>query len=332
LSRLAFKPITADLAIDLFEALKVARRLQLHPALSAAVQAIGVPVIDAELQRLVPVAALNHLAALGLRGERVFPVPPLIAHAPPLIGYYRMLLGISRKEFSQSKRLAYGPWLNAEESGRLPPRLRAELDPFCRALITPLVELVQAMHVFDDRDLSDLALLTLGPTLQGARNTLIGARAAQHVFTAMRALIAPWITFEHARLIRFTTPGGRTFEAVAGSDPDLRIDEGEGTAVTPLVAMEIKGGGDASNAHNRAGEAEKSQLKAVRMGYAQRWTVIRMSGVNRQRIAEETPSSTAIFEAGDVIAQAGPDWDALREQLGALVGEPLIGVVVDDGE
>jgi hypothetical protein len=325
LSPLEFRPISADLAIDLFEALKAARRLQLQPALSAAVHDVGVLAIDAELQRLVPVTALNHVAALGLRGERVFPVPAIIAHAPPLIGYYRMLLGLSRKEFSQPNRLGYGPWLTAEESGTLPPRLTAVLDQFCAALIAPLADLVQAMNVFDDRDLSDLALLTLGPTLQGGRNNLIGSRAALQVFEAIRALVAPWITFERGSVIRFATPTGRTFEVVASSDPDLRIDEGEGTETWPLVAIEIKGGGDASNAHNRAGEAEKSQIKAVGMGYGHRWTVIRMQGVNRQRIREETPSSTEVFEASEVIAQAGPDWDTFRQQLGALIGESLAG-------
>ncbi len=324
---LAFKPIPPDLAIDLFEALKAARRLQLQPAISAAVHDIGVPVIDTELQRLVPLPALNHVAGLGLRGERVFPVPAIIAHAPPLIGYYRMLLGLSRKEFSQSNRLGYAPWLAAEESGILPPRLAAVLDQFCAALIAPLTELVAAMGTFDDRDLSDLTLLTLGPTLQGGRNNVIGSRAALDVLNAIRALVAPWIVYETDRLIRFTTPGGRTFEAVAASDPDLRIDEGTGTDATPVVAIEIKGGADVSNAHNRAGEAEKSQIKAIGMGYAHRWTVIRMQGVNRQRIREETPSSTELFEAGGVIDQVGPDWDAFRQRLGELVGEPLTGAV-----
>lgn len=257
MSRLEFRPISADLAIDLFEALKAARRLQLQPALSAAVHDVGVPVIDAELQHLVPVEALNHVAALGLRGERVFPVPAIIAQAPPLIGYYRMLLGLSRKEFSQPNRLGYGPWLTAEESGTLPSRLGPLLDQFCTALIVPLVDLVQAMNVFDDRDLSDLTLLTLGPTLQGGRNNTIGSRAALQVFEALHALVAPWTTFERGSMIRFVTPAGRTFEVVSGSDPDLRIDEGEGTETWPLAAIEIKGGGDASNAHNPGGRGRK---------------------------------------------------------------------------
>lgn len=101
---LQFKPIPANLAIDLYFGLVNARRLQLQPALNAAVIAVGVVDIDRNLQRLVPVNALTHLAGLGLRGERVFPVPVIIQHSPPLIGYYRMLLGLSLKEFGQAQQ------------------------------------------------------------------------------------------------------------------------------------------------------------------------------------------------------------------------------------
>ena len=313
------KPIPADLAIDLFEALKEARRLQLQPALSSAVQDVGVAAIDADLQRLVPPDALNHVAALGLRGERVFPVPVILSHAPPLIGYYRMLLGLSRKEFSRLQRLGYGPWMTAEENGRLSPRLQAQLDDFCLALIRPLGELVQAMQVFDDRDLSDLTLLTLGPTLQGGRNTVIGSKAADEVFQSIRSLVAPWVTFERHHLLRVTLPNGVVIEVLEGSDPDIRIDIGSGVSSQPLLAIEIKGGRDVSNAHNRAGEAEKSQIKAAAMGYRHRWTVIRMAGVDRQRIRTETPSSTKIFDAAEVVTRAGGDWDAFQEALADIL-------------
>ena len=95
------KPIPADFGIDLYTRLLNARRTMLQPALKVAVKAVGVRAINADLQRLVPSEALDHLAGLGLRGERVFPTPAVLRQAPTLIGYYRMLLGISRKEFRQ---------------------------------------------------------------------------------------------------------------------------------------------------------------------------------------------------------------------------------------
>ena len=93
------KRIPSQPAIDLYTGLLNARRTKLHPALNAAVRAVGVAAIDNDLQRLVPSDPLNHVASLGLRGERVFPTPVILRHAPPLIGYYRMLLGLSQMEF-----------------------------------------------------------------------------------------------------------------------------------------------------------------------------------------------------------------------------------------
>lgn len=280
--------------------------------------------IDVELRELVPATALNHVARLGLRGERVFPVPSILEHAPPLIGYYRMLLGISKKDFQQANKLGYGPWLNAEERGTIPPRLVPHLPRLCTALIEPLVKVVYAMNTFNDQDLNDLMLLTLGPTLQGGRNNIIGSEASTAVFAALRTLVSGWITFDSERLIRFTAPNRQTFVLIEGSDPDVRLDatapNGE---EVPVVAIEIKGGKDASNAHNRAGEAEKSHIKAQMAGYGHRWTVMVMRGLDPERLNEETPSSTELFEASDIIKQSGPDWVALRECFTEIVSEPL---------
>lgn len=176
-----FTPIPSDMSINLFQSLLSARELQLQPALDATVQVVGVISIDGELHRLVPLPTLNYLASLDMRGERVFPVPSIVRHAPQLIGYYRMLLGISKKDFSQTNKLGYGPWATAEARNAISTRLDPYVEDFCRALITPLAELVEAsrrLKPLNDRDLSDLALLTLGPTLQGGRNNLVGQQAA----------------------------------------------------------------------------------------------------------------------------------------------------------
>jgi len=321
LARLRFKPIPSDKPIDIYEALVAARRLQLQPALSEAVGQIGVADIDKELRELVPTDALNHVAKLGLRGERVFPVPTILAHAPPLIGYYRMLLGVSKKEFGDSNKLGYGPWQTAEDKGEIPSRLEPYLPELCRAFIAPLVDLVRAMDTFDDRDLSDLTLLTLGPTLQGGRNNVIGSKASRAVFEALRSHVeGQTITFDSERLVRFETPDGRSFALIEGSDPDVRVDLTSplGDEV-PLIVVEIKGGEDARNAHNRAGEAEKSHIKAKLAGYPHRWTIMVMKGLDRERLRSETPSSTELFEATEVMDQSGPDWEALKERFAEII-------------
>jgi len=253
----------------------------------------------------------------------VFPVPAILQHAPPLIGYYRMLLGLSKKEFGDSDKLGYGPWLKAEERATIPTRLLPQLPRLCAAFIEPLVKLVYAMDTFDDRDLSDLALLTLGPTLQRARNNIIGSRAAKDVFDALRTLVADWTTFDSERLIRFKAPNEQTFVLIQGADPDVRLDATAASGdPVPVIAMEVKGGRDTRNIHNRAGEAEKSHLKARIAGYEHRWTIMMMRGLDRNRLRSETPSTTALFDATEVMDQLGADWEALKREFCAMIGDP----------
>ena len=42
------------------------------------------------------------------------------------------------------------------------------------------------------------------------------------------------------------------------------------------IAIEIKGGTDVSNLHNRLGEAEKSHQNARLLGFTQFWTIINL--------------------------------------------------------
>ncbi len=50
------------------------------------------------------------------------------------------------------------------------------------------------------------------------------------------------------------------------SDPDVLITEKLQSGVRYILSIEVKGGTDASNIHNRLGEAEKSHLKAKKFG------------------------------------------------------------------
>jgi hypothetical protein len=147
---------------------------------------------------------------------------------------------------------------------------------------------VIALDTFDDRDLNDLALLTLGPTLQGGRNNVIGRAAADQVFTSIQSLV--------------------------------RISANVGGDRIPVVAIEIKGGGDASNAHNRAGEAEKSQIKARQVGYQHRWLVMVLGNVPPDTLQKETPSTTQLFDAPHIMMKTGPDWGRFRDHLSTLLG------------
>jgi hypothetical protein len=97
-------------------ALSEIRSLYLQDALSSTVAGVAVPDIDRELAAHVNTHSLGILAAHGLRGELVFPVPVLLRTNPRLLGYYRLLYGYSQKEFYNSAS-EIGRFKGMEERG-----------------------------------------------------------------------------------------------------------------------------------------------------------------------------------------------------------------------
>lgn len=105
-----------------------------------------------------------------------------------------------------------------------------------------------------------------------------------------------------------------------GSDPDIGITEEFDGKPRKKVAIEVKGGTDRSNAHNRAGEAEKSHLKAKKAGYRDFWTVISKRGLDMKKIQSESPTTTSWFDVGEVLGQEGEDWNEFKSRLAGEVG------------
>lgn len=90
---------------------------------------------------------------------------------------------------------------------------------------------------------------------------------------------------------------------IVGGDPDVRIQEEIGTASHKKVAIEVKGGTDKSNAHNRAGEAEKSHQKAKSQGYRDFWTIIAKMGLDLGVLKTESPTTNAWFDATQILGR-----------------------------
>jgi XcyI restriction endonuclease len=115
----------------------------------------------------------------------------------------------------------------------------------------------------------------------------------------------------------------RRVEIVLAADPDIRVVEDFSGELRNKVAIEIKGGTDRSNAHNRAGEAEKSHQKARLQGFRDFWTIIAMKGVDRKRLQQESPTSRSWFDVASILARTGHDWDEFRSRLSEVVGIPV---------
>ena len=103
----------------------------------------------------------------------------------------------------------------------------------------------------------------------------------------------------------------------------LAIDEQVGNKTHRKIAIEVKGGTDISNAHNRAGEAEKSHLKAKSRGYPEYWTIISKSGLDMETLKRESQTTNHWFDIVEVLARKGVDWDDFRQHLAGVVGIPL---------
>lgn len=107
------------------------------------------------------------------------------------------------------------------------------------------------------------------------------------------------------------------------SDPDIRIQEEFEGQLRNILAIEIKGGSDISNAHNRAGEAEKSHRKAKAQGFREYWTIISLAGVDLTMLQQESPTTNLWFDVAQVLARQGNYWMEFRSRFAGAVGIPL---------
>lgn len=278
-----------------------------------------------------PQDARRILAGAGIRDEFVFPTPLVLRTGPTLLGYYRLLLGRPMaKSFYGSD--GFGMFRSMETAGVVRKPQADALGLLCTALGKSLGELVREMTPkMSIEDVRELTLITLGSQFQGANNNRIGATATSQVWLAIQELVPAGSFIERTSsgaIVRNSS--GRSVSLVLASDPDVRIQEelAPGRA-QPKVAIEIKGGTDKSNAYNRAGEAEKSHVKARRLGFQHCWTVIAMRGIDRRRLQLDSPSTTAWFDIGELLAREGDSWADFKDQIAIALGIPLLRGVAD---
>lgn len=277
--------------------------------------------INAELDALVSPPDLALLASRGIRGELLFAVPCLLRANPRLLGYYRLTLGFSQKEFYNKSRLAR--FEGMESKGDLSARVATELEELCRALVMRASEMANSIgfdHITTEL-LDDLALLTLGPQLRGARNTRIGKAANEAVFEIIKRMVGHAVTKATGSRLELTNASGRRVTIAFSADPDISISEEISTKTSKsVVAIEIKGGADKSNIWNRLGEAEKSHQSAKQRGFVEFWTIYNVPDLDSDKAKEKSPTTTrfySLLELADTMSDAFADF---RDRLISLVG------------
>jgi len=289
-------------------------------ALLATVGQLDTRKIDKELATFATPLSLRKLASWGLRGELVFPVPEVLKANPCLLGYYRLLLGFSQKEFytTASGLARFKP---LEERGNLGTPQAAALPDLCRAISTSAHRFVQGVGTLSATSIHDLTLLTLGPQLRGGKLNLLGSKATQRVFDLIRSSVKSAIMASTPQKLELRNAAGRTVVVEFAADPDITIRESLPSGdFRNLVAIEIKGGRDVSNVHNRIGEAEKSHQKARKKGFTECWTIVGVAKLDPSIAKKESPSTDRFFHLDNISTKKGSQYSQFRERLLALVG------------
>ncbi len=187
--------------IDFAFALEQIREMYLQEALSAVIGKIDITQIDAELAKFVPREHLTRLAGHGLRGELMFPVPCLLLTEPRLLGYYRLLLGFSQKQFYSIPGVSR--FKSMEESGSLTISHRDRIEALCAGLVTAAALLLDGIgdKRISREFLDDLSLLTVGPVFRGGYNVRFGIAGIVKVFDAISAIVEHTVINKTPQLI-----------------------------------------------------------------------------------------------------------------------------------
>ena len=256
-----------------------------------------------------------------MRGELVFPIPTVLNANPRLLGYYRLLYGFSQKEFYKSG--VCGQFTALETKGSLTAKNAEALPNLCRAMAKAGALLLAGIGTgkVSAAILDDLTLLTLGPQLRGGANVKIGTAAIAAVFGVIKEIVTSSITSSNSNCISLKNAAGRTVLIEFASDPDIIVREALPSGnYRHVVAIEVKGGRDFSNVHNRIGEAEKSHQKARANKYTECWTVVNVDKVDMLMAKQESPSTDRFYRISDLIAASGADYDDFRDRIISLTG------------
>lgn len=240
-----------------------------------------------------------------------------------LVGYYRLLLGISQKRFYRAGS-GMGPFKSMEQRGAYNAKTPPDFEWFCKTMATGLADLVRQISPrISPRDVAELPLLTLGAQLYGSNNNAIGKQATMDVFLAVEEIVRGFIAHKTQSKLTIMNASKRLVSIALAADPDIRVQEDFDGKPRNVLAIEIKGGTDSSNAHNRAGEAEKSHRKAKRQDFRDYWTIIALHGLDAAQLQHESPTTNSWFDVAQVLARRGPDWEEFRSRFAGAVGIPL---------
>lgn len=314
--RPAENPLVPDLQIDFASRLRAARTSVLRDALAVAAGAAELPCLNRQLDEYADERVLSELAKSGMRGELLFATPLLLELKPSLLGYYRLLLGFSQKEFYKGW---LSPFKSMEERDRITDRNKSRVPRLCASINSAAALLHAGVPEFSQELAHELQLLTLGPQFRGGKNNRIGQGASGEVLSVIRSIAGKSVVSATARSLILRNKAGRSVIVEFANDPDIAVVEQLPSSTRLILSIEIKGGADASNVHNRIGEAEKSHQKAKARGFVECWTIVR-AAVDQTQAAAESPSTTRFFTLSGIVTPRSKERSSFRDEFSARVG------------
>jgi len=315
----SFPVLSPALQLGFYERLEQARKELLLPALLDQVGQLDIGKLDQQLLEFVGRERLSIVARRGLRGELVFPIPYILSSMPTLVGYYRLLLGFSQKEFYRGP---FSRFKRMESDGLLTKATGALLPLFCESLIESSWILVNGLSDLSQDTLRSLTLLTLGPQFRGSRNVNLGIEAIRTVFALIKTMVSDRIRDEGQAYLEVVSAAGRVYRIEFSPDPDIAIRQTlKDGSYRNRIAIEIKGGTDFSNVHNRLGEAEKSHQKARAEGFTQFWTVVNVAASIEPAVwRQESPTTNELFYLEQITNTRSNEYARFREYLVSEIG------------
>jgi hypothetical protein len=310
------------LQVDFAFILKKFRATYLQDALFETVGNMKIADIDKQLAQYVSDKDLALMAQYGLRGELLFAVPVVLGQNPYLLGYYRLLMGYSRKEFyGNDKGFGAGPFKGMETSGKIAETIVGDIPELCTAFCEAASTLLRGIETLTPSKelLGDLALLTVGPQLRGGVNNRRGTAGVVQIFEIIRRIVAHAATEIRENTIEIASAAGRKVLVEFAPDPDIIIrEEMSAGHFRNIVAIEIKSGTDVSNIHNRIGEAEKSHQKARRCGYTECWTIVNVGRLDMEKAKAESPSTDRFYSLGTLVDEIAEEYEDFRRRIISL--------------
>lgn len=307
-----------ELQIGFAHRLVALQQTHLQPALLKTVADLDIRTLDMQLVDVVPAKALQKLASFGLRGEALFAAPMVLLAKPTLLTYYRTLLGHSQKEFYKTGT-GLGIFKRAEEGGALGTTALGQIPELCKLMNVCGWQLLQGLDKLpiDQRFLNELSLLSIGPQLRGGRNNERGEAGIEDVYQLILKAIAHAKPAVSGRTATLDNAAGRQVVIEVAADPDIVIiEKASGQARRPLLAIEVKAGTDASNIHNRIGEAEKSHLKAKARKFTECWTIVNVVSLDPVVAAQQSPTTHRFFTLSELMKTTS---DAHAEFVASIV-------------